>query len=426
MVKARRDELRARMGGGVAIFPSQPVALRNGDVEHEYRQASDLYYLTEFEEPDSVAVVCAEPDRPALTLFCRARDPERETWDGPRAGVEGATAQFGADQAFDNKALPEELPKLLQNVRRIVYRAGENRAFDDVVFRAIDKVRSLARTGVLSPTEIVDPSTILHEMRLIKQPDEVERIRRAVVATEAGFAAARAATRPGKMEYEIEAELRRGFRAAGSERNAFAPIVGSGANATILHYRKNGRRMQEGELVLIDAGAEVDYYAADVTRTLPVSGRMSPEQRDVYELVLRTELAAIEAVRPGVTVDDVHAIAVRVLTTGLVGLGLLRGSVDEMIEKNAFRAFYMHRTSHWMGLDVHDVGAYYVEGKSRTLQPGMVLTIEPGLYIGEQAPDIDPKWRGIGVRIEDDVLVTPAGRDVLTASIPKSLADLES
>jgi len=425
MSKSRRDELRARMGGGVAIFASTPVALRNGDVEHEYRQSSDLYYLTEFDEPESVAVLSAEPDKPALTLFCRVRDPERETWDGPRAGLEGAVATFGADQAFEYKALADELPKLLQNVRRIYYRAGENRAFDDVVFRAIDRVRAQARLGFSAPTEIVDPSVVLHEMRLIKRADELDHMRRAAAATSVGFTAARDVARPGRWEYEVEGELRRAFRAAGSERPAYSPIVGSGPNATILHYRKNGRRMEDGDLLLIDAGAEVDYYACDVTRTFPISGKFTPPQRDVYEIVLEAQLAAIEAVRPGATIDEIHAIAVRRVTEGLVRVGLLEGAVDDLIEKNAFRAYFMHRTSHWLGMDVHDVGAYHVSGKPRPLEPGMVLTVEPGIYISETAPGIDPKWRGIGVRIEDDVLVTANGPDVLTAEIPKSVADLQ-
>ena len=414
------------MGGGVAIFASQPVAIRNGDVEHEFRQASDLFYLTEFDEPESVAVISAEPDRPAFTLFCRPRDPERETWDGPRAGLDGAMERFGADQAFDVRALAEELPKLLKNVRRLYYRVGEKRALDDVVFGALDRLRAQARVGTVTPTEIVDPSVVLHEQRLFKSPHELERMRRAAEATRAGFVAARAATQPGRFEYEVEAEIWRAFRTAGAERHAYSPIVGSGPNATVLHYRKNDRRMRDGELLLIDAGAEVDYYACDVTRTLPISGKFTAPQRDLYELVLGAQLAAIDAVRPGATVDGVHAVAVRTITAGLVRLGLLEGAVETLIENNAYRAFYMHRTSHWLGMDVHDVGAYFVDGKSRELASGMVLTIEPGLYIGEQATSVDPKWRGIGIRIEDDLLVTPEGHEVLTAAIPKSVADLQA
>jgi Xaa-Pro aminopeptidase len=357
----------------------------------------------------------------------RERDPDREIWDGPRLGVDRAIAALGIDAAFPIRELEARLPDYLENHKRVHYRLGLDRAFDERFLRALDVVRVRARRGIECPSEIVDPGVSLHEMRLRKSPVEVDLMRKASAITRDAHIAAMRAALPGRYEYEVEAELMRVFRAGGSERSAYGSIVGSGPNATILHYRKNDRRLEPDDLLLIDAGAEFGLYASDVTRTFPVSGRFTPAQREIYELVLAAQLAAIDAVRPGTTVEAVHDVAVSVLVEGMLALGLLSGSKQEVLESGSFRRFYMHRTSHWLGMDVHDVGRYHQAGAPRPLEPGFVLTIEPGLYIADNAQnaDVDARFRGIGVRIEDDILVTPAGRDNLTHDIPKSVDELE-
>ncbi len=422
---ARRREALRRMGPGVLVVPAAPVFIRNNDVEHAYRQDSDLYYLTGFDEPDSVLVLREGATGPETILFVRPKNPEREIWDGYRAGVDGARADFGADVAHPIDELDRLLPDYLDNVRRLHYRIGRDHAFDARVLTAIDVVRTRARRGVDAPTEIVDPGTIVHEMRLRKDAHEISLMRRAAEITGRAHRAAMEAARPGRFEYEVEAEIERAFRAGGSRRPAYESIVGSGPNATVLHYRSNSRRMEEGDLLLIDAGCEYEYYASDVTRTFPVSGRFTPPQRALYDVVLRAQKAAIGAVQPGATVDQVHDVALRELVAGLVAVGLLEGPVEARIEDGAYRAFYMHRTSHYLGMDVHDVGAYFVGGEKRLLEPGMVITVEPGLYVGQgsAAPEA---FRGIGIRIEDDVLVTEGGHENLTAHIPKEPDEVEA
>lgn len=421
---ARRARLLERMGPGVLVLPSTPLAVRNNDVEHDHRQHSDLYYLTGFDEPDSVLVLTNQHREHKLVLFVRPRDPERETWDGPRAGVDGARERFGADAAFPIAELERRLPEYLKNVARLHYRLGENHPFDAVLLRVLSGVRSAARAGVFAPREIVDTATYLHDMRLRKSAAEVALMEKAAAITTEGHARALQVARPGVNEYEVEAALIGAFRAAGAERPAYGSIVGSGRNATILHYRSNSRRLEDGDLLLIDAGAEYGYYACDVTRTFPVNGRFSPAQRQVYDVVLAAQLAAIAAVCPGVTFQAVHTTALQVLVEGLVRLGLIEGPVEKALEQETYKPYYMHRTSHWLGMDVHDVGDYYIDGKSRPLEPGMVLTIEPGLYIASDAA-ADPKFRGIGIRIEDDLLVTADGGRNLTAAIPKQPDELE-
>jgi Xaa-Pro aminopeptidase len=421
---ARRARYFEAMGKGAALLPSAPVAIRNNDVEHDYRQDSDFYYLTGFDEPESVLLLTTEHKDHRSVVFVRKRDKARETWDGPRAGVEGAQALLGVDAAFPIEELEQRLPEYLSDVRRLHYRLGANAGFDQVVLRGIDAVRRKARTGVLAPSEIVDLARDLHEMRLYKSDVELETMRRASAISREAHARAMHVARPGCYEYEVEAEILRVFRARGAERPAYGSIVGSGPNATILHHRRNDRQMQEGDLVLIDAGAEYGYYASDVTRTFPVSGRFSEPQRAIYGLVLDAQLAAIEAVRPGVAYMEVHDRAVQVLTDGLVRLGLIEGPTSEAIEQGRYKPYYMHRTSHWLGMDVHDVGAYFEEKKPRALAAGMVLTVEPGLYISKDAP-VPDKWRGIGVRIEDDIAVTVTGYRNLTADIPKGVDELE-
>jgi Xaa-Pro aminopeptidase len=417
------EAIGAQGDDAVAVLPAAPVYPRNNDVDHEYRQDSDLYYLTGFAEPECVLVLSARGKK--TTLFVRPRDPEREVWDGPRAGVDGAKALYGADEAFPIKELDDGLPKLFENVSRVYYRLGRNRAFDDTLLRAIDKTRGRFRAGVSWPTEIIDAGLVVHEMRMFKNPSDLDAMKAAMAITEEAHLRAMRSAKPGMHEYEVEALLLETFLRRGSERPAYGSIVGSGANATVLHYRANNRKIQENDLLLIDAGCEYDYFASDVTRTFPVSGKFTREQQAIYELVLESQARGIAASRAGTTLEEVHKESVRVLCAGLVKLKLLSGSVDEVIEKELYKPFYMHRTSHWLGMDVHDVGAYFLAGKPRKLEPGMVLTVEPGIYISPENDTVGPEWRGIGVRIEDDILVTAGDPVNLTGSIPKTVADVE-
>jgi Xaa-Pro aminopeptidase len=415
------DAMAIASPSAVAVLPAAPVFTRNNDVDHEYRQDSDFFYLTGFDEPESVLVLDAEERK--VTLFVRPRDREREVWDGPRAGVDGAKA-LGADASFVVSELDEKLPNLLQNRRRVYYRLGVSRRFDDRLLGAIDRVRGRQRLGVTAPTEVVDPGAVLHEMRLRKSPVEIETMRTAARITREAHELAMNRTRPGMREYEVEALLLDTFRRHGSERPAYGSIVGSGPNACVLHYRKNDRRIDTGELLLIDAGCEYGYYASDVTRTFPVGRAFSREQQAIYELVLHAQVEGIAATRPGATLDEIHKLSVDIITRGLVRLGLLSGEVQTLIDAETYKRFFMHRTSHWLGMDVHDVGAYFESGKPRRLEPGMVLTVEPGIYISPDDPTVPAEWRGIGVRIEDDVLVTTSAPEVLTDGIPKTVEEV--
>jgi Xaa-Pro aminopeptidase len=433
MLAAMRDATGGDGADAVAVLPAAPVFARNSDVDHEYRQDSDLFYLTGFDEPESALVLsggkpAAGPATafPPATMFLRPRDPEREIWDGPRAGVDGAKAKYGMDEAYVMSELESRLPKMLENRRRLYYRLGRDRAFDDVVLKAIDRTRARARFGVSCPTEIIDPGSILHEMRLIKDDNDLTAMRAGAEITREAHLRAMSACKPGMYEYEIEALLLETFRRHGSERPAYGSIVGSGSNATVLHYRSNNRRMEDGELLLIDAGCEYGYFASDVTRTFPVSGKFTREQQAIYELVLEAQLAGIERTVKGATVDQIHRVCVEVITQGLIRLGLLTGERDKLIEEEAHKPFYMHRTSHWLGMDVHDVGAYYLGGKPRLLEPGMALTVEPGIYIGKDYDKVPPAWRGIGVRIEDDILVTDGAPVNMTQAIPKSVREVQA
>lgn len=421
---SRRERYLKQIGHGVAVLPAANVFIRNNDVEHEYRQDSDFYYLTGFDEPESVLVLSTEHPEHRAVLFLRRRDKDRETWDGPRLGVERAPETLGVDAAFPIDELEQRLPDYLSDVRRLHYRLGANPEFDKIVLKAIESVRRRSRSGVTAPSEIVDVARDVHEMRLHKTPAELDAMSRACAITREAHLQAMHVARPGRFEYEVEAEILRVYRAHGAERPAYGSIVGSGPNATILHYRKNDRRLEAGDLLLIDAGAEHGYYASDVTRTFPVSGQFSPAQRAIYDVVLASQLAAIETVRPGVPYLLPHERAVEVLVQGLIDLGIVAGPLNAAIEDGRYKPYYMHRTSHWLGMDVHDVGDYFQERKPRLLEPGMVLTIEPGLYFSVDA-DVDPKWRGIGIRIEDDIAVTESGYRNLTGDIPKDPAELE-
>jgi len=429
--KSRREEVLRQMretapGPALAIFPGMPVATRNSDVEHAYRAHSDLYWLTGFEEPEAVAVLSTLGDKP-FTLFVRPRDKEKEIWTGRRAGTEGAVKSFGADQAFEIEKLDAELPKLVGSARTLFYRVGgDDPEFDARVAKLLRSLRARARAGVNAPPRIEDPGQIVHELRLRKEPREVEALRKAVELTRKGHLASMKAGRPGAHEYELHALLEREFRYGGGRGWGYYPIVAAGENATVLHYNDNRAQIREGELVLIDAGAEYDLYTADVTRTFPASGRFTEAQHALYQLVLDAADACIAATRPGETIEGLHERAVRILTEGMVRLGLLKGEVDQLIKENTFRRYYMHRTSHWLGLDVHDVGNYAVDGKPRPLEPGMVFTVEPGLYVASDDETAPAELRGIGIRIEDDILVTGSGHENLTRAIPRTVKDVEA
>lgn len=417
-----------QIGGGAAIFPSAPASIRNGDVEHEYRQNTDLYFLTGFEEPNSVAVMVPDHPEHRFVLFVQPKDPEREVWTGKRAGEDGARREYGADQAFSIDKLSEELHKLLVKADRIYYSFGVDAAFDQRIVGLMRWFQSERQRSGWGPCAVIDPAEILHTMRLVKAEEDLGLLRHAVDISARGHLAAMSALRPGIYEYELEAVLRYAFLKRGSRRTGYQPIVASGPNATVLHYISNDRRIEGGDLVLIDAGAEFGYYTGDISRTMPASGKFSDDQKLLYQLVLGAQLEAISMIRPGATFIDPHNRAVRVLTEGLVGLGLIddTGDIDRAIEEEKYKQFYMHRTSHWLGMDVHDAGPYKVADEWRRLEPGMVMTVEPGLYISPDAEDVPLRYRGIGIRIEDDVLVTEQGFEVLSAAVPKSVKEIET
>lgn len=408
----------------VLVLFSAPVHLRNGDVEHDYRQSSDFFWLTGFDEPDSVAVLSAKTGR--FTLFVRPRDPAREIWDGPRAGVQGAQKSFGADAAFVVADLGKELPIVLADHQRIYHRFGRDAQSDGWVTRAADRIRARAREGITAPTEFVDSAVLLHEERLRKKPDELRAMRRACAITAEAHRRVMHEASAGRREYELEAALLETFQRAGAERAAYGSIVGSGPNATVLHHRSGTRELRAGELLLVDAGCEYGFYASDVTRTLPVSGTFTKEQRALYEAVLEAQLAAIAMVKPGVTLEAIHDRTVEVLVAGLRKLKLLAGSQAKILADKSYRRFYMHRTSHWLGMDVHDVGTYFERNRPRKLEAGMVFTIEPGLYVATHDKTVPAAYRGLGVRIEDDILVTRTGYENLTAAIPKTVSEVEA
>jgi Xaa-Pro aminopeptidase len=421
----RRAQLMQRIGPKAAlVLASPPEQLRNGDTHFKFRQDSDILYLTGFEEPGAALVLRPGADK-AFVMLVRPRDPAEETWTGRRAGVEGAVRDFGADAAWPAGELDDRLAEMIGGAEEIHYPFGRDPALDAAVSRVLGRLRARERRGTRAPVRLVDARLSLHEMRLIKTPDEVAIQRKASAITAEAHVAAMRAAREAASEHEIEAIVDYTFRRRGGTAPGYPTIVGGGVNATILHYVENRAPLRRGELLLVDAGCEIDGYTADVTRTSPIGARFSPAQRRLYEAVLETQIAAIEAVKPGATLDAIHADVVQRLTGHMVSLGLLSGEVPALIESGAYKQFYMHRTSHWLGMDVHDVGFYSVDGVPRPLVAGMVVTIEPGLYVAEDAA-VPPEYRGLGVRIEDDILVTDSGHDNLTVSTPKSVADIEA
>ncbi|MBT0961297.1 Xaa-Pro aminopeptidase [Denitromonas iodatirespirans] len=417
------DTLATR-GGGVAIVPTAAEVTRNRDTHYPFRPDSYFHYLSGFPEPEAVLVLIAD-DNPRSLLFCRSKDMAREIWDGFRHGPEAAAEQFGFDAAFAIGELDAQLGTLLANQPAVFFALGHDAAWDTRLVALLNQVREQVRTGITAPTSIQDLHAVLDEMRLIKDSHEVLTMRRAAAITDVAHRRAMQTTRPGLHEYAVEAELLHAFRQGGAQSPAYPSIVASGPNACVLHYVSNDRRMADGDLLLIDAGCELDGYASDVTRTFPVNGRFSGPQRDVYQLVLAAQQAAIDATAPGVGWNEPHDRAVAVLVQGMLDLGLLRGSLDGLLESGDYRRFYMHRTGHWLGLDVHDAGDYKRNGDWRPLQEGMTLTVEPGCYI-RPADDIPEAFWHIGIRIEDDALVTAGGCDILTANTPKTIDDIEA
>lgn len=421
---ARRQRLVQAMGAGVAVIPTAPERLRNRDSHFPYRFDSHFYYLTGFTEPEAVLVIVAG-EAPRSVLFCREKNEEREIWDGFRYGPEAARERFGFDEAHAVAALDEKLAALLENQPALFYPVGADPEWDARAMRWLNAVRAKARAGIAAPDRVQDARALVDDMRLVKDAQELMLMRRAGRIAAAAHRRAMQATRPGRSEYQIEAELLYEFRRNGAQFPAYSPIVAGGANSCVLHYVFNDAPLRDGDLLLIDAGCELDGYASDITRTFPVNGRFSGAQRAVYDIVLAAQSAAMEKVRPGNPWNEPHDAAVRVLAQGMLDLKLIGGSLDEVLEKEAYKRFYMHRTGHWLGLDVHDAGDYKRNGNWRALQPGMTLTVEPGLYI-RAADDVPEALRNIGIRIEDDVVVTEAGCEVITAEAPKGAAEIEA
>ncbi len=423
----RRQDLMNHMeSNSIAILASANPILRNGDSEYRYRQNSDLHYLTGFDEAHAVLVLIPGREQGQCLLFCQEKDPLKELWNGRLLGPDAAILQLGVDDAFPINDIDDILPGLIEGRERVYYAMGKDEQFDHRVMEWVKVVRKKVRSGVHSPGEFLVLDHLLHEMRLIKSKAELDLMREAGQIAVRAHKRAMQFCRPGLNEYMVEAELLHEFFRSGCRAPAYTSIVAGGDNACILHYNENNQPLNDGDLLLIDAGCEFEQYASDITRTFPVNGKFTPEQKAIYELVLKAQLAAIEVVKPGNHWNDPHDTTVRVLTAGLVELGLLKGEVDQLIESGAYRDFYMHRAGHWLGMDVHDVGDYKIDGKWRQLEPGMVLTVEPGLYIAPNNDKVEARWRGIGVRIEDDVAVTRSGYEVLTAGLAKTVAEIES
>ncbi len=426
----RRQRMMEKIGNGTAVFCSAPMAVMHNDVEYNFRQDSDVYYLTGFDEPETVVVLAPHHAEHKFVLFVRPKDPEQETWTGHRVGVEAAKEKYGADEVYSIADLDEKLPQYLEKADRIYYHFGHDETFNTRLLKHWRRqVRAYPKTGV-GPIALEDPTLTLHSLRQVKSEAELTLMRQAADLAVDAHKLAMTISRPGMYEYEIQAEIEHHFYKRGGSP-AYPSIVASGANACILHYTHNRRQLQAGDLLLIDAGCAYEYYNSDITRTFPVSGTFTPEQQIIYELVLKAQLAAIDQARPGNPYAKLHETAVRVIAEGLLELGLLRGDLEEIIKEEKYKPFYMHRTGHWLGMDVHDVGVYAYGETPYNLQPGNVFTVEPGIYISpdikpaEGQPEVPDRWKGIGVRIEDDVLITATGHDVLTAGVPKSIEAME-
>jgi len=424
--RRRQQFLRMVGEGNIAVIASASIMQRNSDVEFHFRQNSDFFYLSGFDEPESVIVFVPGREQGEYVLFCREYDEKTALWVGASAGLEGAVRDYAVDDAFPIDDIDDILPGLLENKNRLYFPMGAQPDFDQQLMDWSQQVRGRSRAGVSAPAEFISSDHILHEMRLIKSAQEIKWMKKAAKISVKAHIKAMQSCRPGMYEYQVEANLKHCFMSHGAQQEAYPAIVGGGHNGCVLHYIDNNAVLNDGDLLLIDAGCEWKKYASDITRTFPVNGVFNEEQKALYQLVLDAQYAAIEQVKPGNHWNDPHDAAVEVLTKGLVRLGLLQGSLSTLIKNEAYKPYYMHRTGHWLGMDVHDVGDYKLDDQWRLLEPGMVLTVEPGLYIHPNANEVDKKWRGIGIRIEDDVLVTKKGHEVLTGSVPKEIKDIES
>ena len=426
-IKLRRKELMAQMEpNSIALLASAPARMRNGDAEYLYRQNSDFYYLTGFTEADALLALIPGRKQGEAVLFCQQKNKEKELWTGVLMGPDVACEELLFDDAFPITDIDDILPGLIEGRDRVYYSMGKDDQFDNQVMDWVKVIRSKAKMGAHPPSEFLVLDHLLHELRLIKSANEVKLMEQAAKISAEGHKRAMAYCKPGIKEYELEAELLHAFTRNGSQAPAYSSIVAAGDNACILHYNENNAEVKEGDLILIDAGCEYEHYASDITRTFPASGKFTAEQKAIYELVLNAQSAAIEAIAPGVPWDEPHKISVKIITRGLVKLGLLKGRTSQLIKSEAYRDFYMHKVGHWIGMDVHDVGDYKIDDSWRLMEPGMVTTVEPGIYISPDNKKVQKKWRGIGVRIEDDVLVTKKGYRILSNGIPKTVQEIES
>lgn len=425
-IKRRKDLMAHMEPDSIAILAAARPALRNGDADYAYRQNSDFYYLTGFAEADAVLVLIPGRKTGECLLFCQEKDVTKELWNGRLLGPEAAIEVLGVDDSFPITDIDDILPGLIEGRERVYSPMGKDEAFDHQLMEWVRVIRSKVRSGAHPPGEFLVLDHLLHEMRLIKSKAELDLMKKSGQIAVAAHKRAMQSCKPGMNEYELEAEYLYEFARNGSRAPAYNSIVAGGENACILHYTENSQTLRDGDLVLIDAGCEYEYYASDITRTFPVNGKFSAEQKAVYEVVLEAQLEAIKTIKPGAHWDEPHNRTVEVITEGLVELGLLKGKVATLIEESAYRDFYMHRAGHWLGMDVHDVGDYKIEGDWRLLEPGMVMTVEPGIYIASSNTNVDAKWRGIGIRIEDDVAVTRKGNEILTSGLAKTVDEIES
>jgi Xaa-Pro aminopeptidase len=424
-VRRRKQLMRMAGRDAIVIVPAAPERVRSNDSHYPYRQDSDFHYLGGFPEPDAVLALIPGREQGEMILFCRERDAERERWDGVRVGTEGAVRDYGLDDAFPIEDIDDILPGMIEGRARVYYHFGRDSEFDLKLIGWVNRVRADVRKGAVPPHEFVALSHLLHDLRLYKSRSELRVMRKSAKIAASAHVRAMRATRPGMNEHEVEAELLHEFRRHGAVPS-YEPIVGGGANACVLHYRANNAPLRDGDLLLIDAGAEFECYASDITRTFPVNGRFSPEQRALYDIVFASQSAAIDEVRAGRPFDAYHEAAVRVITRGLIKLGLLEGSIEKNLREHSYRTFYMHKTGHWLGLDVHDVGDYRIDGEFRQLEPGMVVTVEPGIYVAPDLKRVPQRWRGIGIRIEDDIVVTRGDPIILTDSVPRDADAIEA